>query len=383
MKGSSIFFVSYLILFIFYHPVSAQDQHNYTDHKPEYRKWLDSYILDKIEYTPSSTVFFFRFVCDNVNSGGATFYPPRGEWAWFLKGKDLKKNFEITAVKNVRRDNIIVKRNVTGSEFNSPPNGKTGFTIFSCEVHFPRLPDDMNVADLIEGRGQEFNRRHFNCFNIKLKTWKDDLGSEKDSKKVVEKFEEKYKVKKEEKKPLVKKEKEEPVVEEEEKEEPVVEEEEIEEPVVEEEEIEEPIVEEEEIEEPEEIEIKSAAKKLQTEKDLVCGENIILENIKFHDNSTKFNGMIAANKTMFYIFNYMKEHPKSTLKLYGHSDVFGPEERNMELSKQRVIKLQRWLSMYGIKHHRIEYEWFGPHKPLVPEGDISNRRVEIKLECNE
>ncbi len=31
----------------------------------------------------------------------------------------------------------------------------------------------------------------------------------------------------------------------------------------------------------------------------------------------------------------------------------------------------------------VEYEWFGPQKPLLPEGDISNRRVEIKLECNE
>ena len=280
----------------------------------------------------------------------------------------MKKNFDIRAVKNVRRDNIMVKRNVTGSEFNSSPNGTTGFTIFSCEVHFPRLPDDMNVADLIEGRGQEFNRRHFNCFNVKLKTWKDDLGSEKDSKKVVEKFEEKYTGKKEEKKPVVKEEKK-PVVKEE-KEVPVV----VEEVVEEKEEV---------IEKTKVQDNKSYRRKLHTEKDLVCGEEIILDNIKFHDNSTKFNGMIAANKTMFYIFNYMKEHPKSTLELYGHSDVFGPEERNMELSKQRVIKLQRWLSMYGIKHTRIEYEWFGPHKPLVAEGDISNRRVEMKLECNE
>ena len=61
---------------------------------------------------------------------------------------------------------IVVKKNVVDKAFNSPPSSKTGYTIFSCEVHFARLPDDMNEADLIEGVGQEFNRRHFNCFNV-------------------------------------------------------------------------------------------------------------------------------------------------------------------------------------------------------------------------
>ncbi len=94
-----------------------QLSHSYTDHKPQYRKWLDSYILDKIEYTPNSTIFFFRFVCTNESSGGATFYPPGGEWAWFLKGRDVQKSFQITAVKNVRRDNIVVKKKCRGQSF--------------------------------------------------------------------------------------------------------------------------------------------------------------------------------------------------------------------------------------------------------------------------
>ena len=110
---------------------------------------------------------------------------------------------------------------------------------------------------------------------------------------------------------------------------------------------------------------------------------LVLDKIKFHDNSTKFKGMIAANRTLFIIFNYMKEHPKSTLNLYGHTDVFGSLEKNMDLSKARVVKIQRWLSMYGIKPHRIDYEWFGPKKPLVPEGDPVNRLVEIKVNCGD
>lgn len=338
----------YLLLFLFFlTTIRAQDSHNYTDHKPKYRKWLDSYILDKIEYQPSSTIFYFRFVCDNESSGGAIFYPPGGEWAWFLKGRDVKENFAITAVKNVRRDNILIKKNVTGKAFNSPPSGKTGYTIFSCEVHFPRLPDNMNEADLIEGVGQEFNRRHFNCFNIKLKTWQDDLGTEEDSQAEVKKFEAQYNAVSDtsstdesDKNPV------------------------------------QPI-------KNKTNDNSSVKRHMLQAADLKCGKVLILDNIKFHDNSTKFNGMITANRTLYAIFNYMKANPSSTLMLYGHSDVFGPKERNMDLSKQRVVKIQRWLTMYGIKQHRINYEWYGPDKPLIPEGDISNRRVEIKLSCNE
>lgn len=321
----------------------AQDK-DYTDHKPQYRKWLDSYIIDKIEYTKDNTIMYFRFVCDNANSGGATFYPPGGESPWYLKGRTVRKDFDITAVKNIRRNGVLVKSNVVGKAFHTEPVGKTGHTVFSCEVHFPRLPSDLKEADLIEGRGQEYNRRHFNCFNIKLKTWEDDLGSEDDSKKVVEDFEKKYnaqtvKPPKEEEKPEEKK--------------------------------------------PEPPNNQGSGKliELHSPEDIGCGERLVLDKVQFHDNSTKYKGMIAANRTLGYLFDYMRENPKSVVTLHGYSDVFGDKERNLELSKARVVKIQRWLTMYGIKKHRINYEAHGSADPLVPEGDVSNRRVEVKIEC--
>ena len=327
----------YLALIAFLPLLQAQDKHNYTDHKPQYRKWLDSYILDKIKYTPTSTIFYFRFVCNNANSGGATFYPPGGEFPWYLKGRDVNREYDITAVKNIKRDGIVVKSNVSTEPFHSNPSGPTGHTIFSCEVHFPRLADDMKEADLIEGKGQEFNRRHFNCFNIKLKTWDDeDLGSEEDSKNTVSSFEEKFTGKTTNVNQAPTK---------------------------------------------EEENYPSTSRKLKTKEDLVCGELIILENIKFHDNSVKFKGMIAANKTLFLVSNHLKDNPNIHLTLYGHSDIFGDKERNLELSRQRVFKVFRWLNMYGIPSRRITYEFFGSEKPLIPEGGIDNRRVEMKLDC--
>jgi len=335
--------IAILLIFSILMPASilAQTAHNYTDHKPQYRKWLDSYILDKIEYKPTSTVFYFRFVCDNAKSGGATFYPPGGESPWYLKGRDVKKEVDITAVKNVRVDGVLIKADVSTEAFHADPPSKVGHSIFSCEVHFPRLDDDMKEADLIEGRGQEFNRMHFNCFSVKLKTWNDtDLGDEKDSKTVVDNFEKKYVTKKTNTSPT-------------------------------------------ETTTTETAPTESLpSKNVQSSEDLTCNQLLVLDNIKFHDNTAKFKGMIAANRTLYIIFNYLKDNPKATISLYGHSDIFGSEERNMELSRQRVVKIQRWLTMYGIKQHRISYEWFGPKKPLVKEGSILNRRVEVKITCN-
>lgn len=337
--------ISLLLLFsmLWSESVSAQKSHNYTDHKPQYRKWLDSYILDKIDYTPTSTIFYFRFVCDNERSSGATFYPPNGESPWYLKGRDVRKEFDITAVKNVRRDGVLIKANVSTEAFEAEPSSKTGHSIFSCEVHFPRLDDDMKEADLIEGRGQESNKMHFNCFSIKLKTWNDaDLGDEKDSKKVVDNFEKKY-IKPETGNNSTEIETETTEI---------------------------------------ETEVSLPSKKLHSSADLTCNQLLILENIKFHDNTAKFKGMVAANSTLSILFKYLRDNPKATISLYGHSDVFGLEERNMDLSKQRVIKIQRWLTMHGIKQYRINYEWFGPKKPLVKEGSILNRRVEVKIACD-
>ena len=68
-----------------------------------------------------------------------------------------------------------------------------GYTVFSCEVHFERLPNDVKTADFIEGRGHEFDQNHFNCFNVKLKTWNDEsLGKIADSEENVRKFERKF-----------------------------------------------------------------------------------------------------------------------------------------------------------------------------------------------
>jgi len=114
--------------------------------------------------------------------------------------------------------------------------------------------------------------------------------------------------------------------------------------------------------------------------DIVCGENLFLDNIKVKDNSTEITGQVYARATMNIIRGYMMDNPETTITLYGHSDIFGDPERNKELSKKRVYKLQRWLSTLGVAPGRVELEWFGGEQPIKPEGDPINRRVEMKVD---
>ena len=171
-------FIFVLIIGAFFIETSLGQSKDYVDHKPVYRKWQDDYIIDKIEYTKDRTIFYFRFVCKSGKSTSAIFYPPGGKHPWYLKGRDVRKNFYLKEIRDVRRNGRLMKSRVRSAPYSVLALDGIGFTVFSCEVHFDRLPNNIKVVDLIEGSGQEYNKNHFNCFRVKLKTWNDDdLGN--------------------------------------------------------------------------------------------------------------------------------------------------------------------------------------------------------------
>lgn len=406
--------IVFLLLSFVISPISAQKE--YTDHKPSYRPWQDDYILDKIEYTDDRTIFYFRFVCRSGMYTSAIFYPPGGEHPWYIKGRNVKKNFELKAIKNVRRNGELVASSVRRKSLKVAALSGSGYTVFSCEVHFERLPNDLEYADFIEGRGQEYNRNHFNCFNVKLKTWNSkELGSEKDSEDEVNKFEKKFGIERKKDDDTAEKErKEQEKKERERKEEERLEKERLEKELAdkeqakkdriakeladkeqaEKERIAKELADKEQAEkerlEKERLEKERLEKeqdnlpylKVSSLKDIKCGKRLVLDGLKFHDNSTKFKGMVYAKRSMYILFLYLKDHPTATVKLYGHTDIFGNPEKNSELSKQRVYKVFRWLNGMGIKSKRIDYEWFGSSQPIVKEGDAINRRVELQISCD-
>ena len=146
----------------------------FIDYKPSYTKFQDNYILDKVEYAPSEVIFHFRYISKG-EFGVINFYGKKGEAPWCLKsGKKYYPMKKVTDIycngklksKRIPLDDIISFETIKGE-------------VYTCKIHFDKLPDGIKQADLIEGKGNEFSYNHFNCFKIKLKSFdSEDLGSE-------------------------------------------------------------------------------------------------------------------------------------------------------------------------------------------------------------
>ncbi|MGH1339615.1 MAG: hypothetical protein ACRBFS_26085 [Aureispira sp.] len=188
--------VQYLLILFFFNGVlsGASAQKTYTDHQPQYERWQEDYSIDKIKYTSSRTIFYVRFVFKNDKHDAAIFYPPKGEYPWYIKGRNGQKDYYLKEIRKVRRNGALMKRRLIGGRYVVyTKSAKTGYTIFSCEVHFERLPNTLSSIDLIEGLNKEQNKNHLNYFNIQLKPWNDkDLGSSSDSNKRIQQINQEY-----------------------------------------------------------------------------------------------------------------------------------------------------------------------------------------------
>lgn len=168
-------------------------QKTYTDFKPSYRSWQTDYLLDKVEHTKTQTIFHIRFALKNQRYSSAIFYAPNKDHPWYLKDKSLNQTFELQEIRNIKQNGVLVKKSVKKSNAHIPANGGNDYSIFSCEIHFKRLPKNVKVVDLIEGKGQEYNRNHFNFFNVIIKESNSiQLGSQEECNASIAKFENKY-----------------------------------------------------------------------------------------------------------------------------------------------------------------------------------------------
>lgn len=71
------------------------------------------------------------------------------------------------------------------------------------------------------------------------------------------------------------------------------------------------------------------------------------------------------------------------LKLSGHTDNQGTEEKNMILSEKRANAVKKYLVKKGVNEDQVITEWFGQTMPIddnkTAKGRQKNRRVEMKI----
>ena len=82
----------------------------------------------------------------------------------------------------------------------------------------------------------------------------------------------------------------------------------------------------------------------------------------------RFSGVLTFNLT-------------PSIRIEGHTDASGREEKNLELSQERARSVHDLLVELGVPEGKIYSEGFGSSRPVVPNGTAEsrsmNRRVEI------
>ena len=110
-----------------------------------------------------------------------------------------------------------------------------------------------------------------------------------------------------------------------------------------------------------------------------AGAKITLKNIYF--NASKYDLKTESFPELDRLLKVMRENPGMSIRLEGHTDILGDFDANVELSRNRVNEVKRYLIQKGIAADRIETVGYGPSRPINTNKSLKerpeNRRVEM------
>ena len=106
-----------------------------------------------------------------------------------------------------------------------------------------------------------------------------------------------------------------------------------------------------------------------------------LEGIQFMTGKATIKDVSFA--TLDKIVTAMKERKTLKIRIEGHTDNVGKEQKNTKLSQARSEAVSQYLVEKGIEASRLEFKGFGPTQPIADnktdEGRAKNRRVEFVI----
>lgn len=114
---------------------------------------------------------------------------------------------------------------------------------------------------------------------------------------------------------------------------------------------------------------------------IVAGATITLKNIYF--NASEFDLKPESYPELDRLAIVMQDNPTMTIRLEGHTDTVGDFDANVELSRNRVNEVKRYLVAKGISAGRIDTVGYGPSRPINKNKSLKerpeNRRVEMAI----
>jgi hypothetical protein len=135
--------------------------------KPQYTEFNSQFKVEKIEYHESILILYFMVVHPTTMSG--TYYPPNHAQAWFLRD-EKGRTYPLQGLINLSLNNKMEKKYVT-EPTQVFDNEHVNTNIIRCQLYFDRLPDDVQIVDLIEGVGFEYSSNSYNALKIKVKSF--------------------------------------------------------------------------------------------------------------------------------------------------------------------------------------------------------------------
>ena len=114
---------------------------------------------------------------------------------------------------------------------------------------------------------------------------------------------------------------------------------------------------------------------------LEVGQSVKLNNIFFESGKStlKPKSFSELNK----VSDFLTSNPNVKIQIEGHTDNVGKPDANLKLSKWRARAVQQYLVKKGIDIGRVNFDGYGPNKPIAKnttkQGRSLNRRVEFKI----
>jgi len=107
----------------------------------------------------------------------------------------------------------------------------------------------------------------------------------------------------------------------------------------------------------------------------------VIEGLKFGINELALSN--EAAEVLDKYIAVLVRYPDVTVAVEGHTDNRGPAADNLELSKERVLSVVRYMVTNGISPDRIQPFGYGESRPRAAnatiEGRELNRRIEIRV----
>lgn len=111
------------------------------------------------------------------------------------------------------------------------------------------------------------------------------------------------------------------------------------------------------------------------------GEAIALSQVSFASNASEL--LPASFPELDQLAEYLNNHPEVSIRIDGHTDNTGNENKNKFLSAERAKAVADYLALKNIEEFRITYAGYGSAKPIAgndtEEGKQKNRRVEFTI----